>query len=54
MITPKELNNALRDVDSEIRTSTGLLDARKRELDSVRERFDRDRKRYVELTGTGK
>lgn len=52
--TPKELNNALRDVDSEIRTSTGLLDARKRELDSVKERFDRDRKRYIELTGAGK
>lgn len=49
---PPELAKNLRDIDSDIRTQTGLIDAKKAELEQVRDKYDQDKRRYLELAGS--
>lgn len=47
---PAEVERDLKANAAEIRTQEELRDNRKRELDSIRARYENDRRRYVELT----
>jgi len=48
---PPELAKELRALDHEIRLQQELLDVKKREFDTIKTKYDADRKRYFELTG---
>lgn len=48
---PPELAKNLRDIDFDIKAQTGLIDAKKAELEQVRAKYDQDKRRYVELSG---
>ncbi len=48
---PQGLERDLRAIDHEIKVQRELIDFKKRELDTVRAKYDADRKRYLELTG---
>lgn len=47
---PPELARDLRSVEYEIRIEQDLIDAKKRDFDTVRAKYDADRQRYIELT----
>jgi hypothetical protein len=49
--TPAELANELRVIEAEMAAQRVVLEAKKRELETTRNRFDEDRRRYLELTG---
>lgn len=48
---PPELAKNLRDIDFDIKAQTGLIDAKKAELEQIRAKYDQDKRRYVELSG---
>ena len=48
---PPSLAKDLTAIDHEIRVQQELLDVKKHEMDSVKAKYDADRKRYFELTG---
>lgn len=48
---PPELAKNLRDIDSDIKAQTSVIDAKKAELDQVRVKYDQDKRRYVEVSG---
>lgn len=48
---PPDLAKNLRDIDSDIKAQTGLIEAKKADLDKVRAKYDEDRRRYTELAG---
>jgi len=48
---PPELAKNLRDIDSDIKAQTGVIDAKKAELEQIRTKYDLDKRRYVELSG---
>lgn len=45
---------ALRDIDSELAAHRSVLESKLRERESVRQRYDEDRERYLELTAPAK
>ena len=47
---PAELAKELRTLDHEIKTQQELLDVKKREFDTIKAKYDADRKRYYEVT----
>ena len=47
---PPDLERDLRALDHEIRLQQELLDIKKRDFDSIKAKYDADRKRYYELT----
>lgn len=47
---PPELANELRVIEAEMAAQRVVLDAKTRELETIRSRFDEDRRRYLELT----
>jgi len=47
---PPDLDRDLRALDHEIRVQQELLDIKKRDFDSIKAKYDADRKRYYELT----
>lgn len=47
---PPELDRNLRAIDHEIRLQQELLDLKKKEFDTIKAKYDADRKRYFELT----
>ncbi|MFN4326894.1 MAG: hypothetical protein ACK4FP_13540 [Azonexus sp.] len=47
---PPELERDLRAIDHEIRLQQELLDLKKKEFDTIKAKYDADRKRYFELT----
>lgn len=47
---PPELERDLRALDHEIKLQQELLDIKKRDFDSIKAKYDADRKRYYELT----
>lgn len=47
---PPELDRDLRALDHEIKLQQELLDIKKRDFDSIKAKYDADRKRYFELT----
>lgn len=46
---PKELLDALRDNESELRAHASVVESKQKEMEAVRVKFDEDRRRYVEL-----
>lgn len=48
---PAELSKELRALDHEIRVQQDLLDVKNREFETIKAKYDADRKRYFELTG---
>lgn len=48
---PPELEKELRSIDYEIKVEQELLDVKKRDFDTIKSKYDADRKRYIELTG---
>jgi hypothetical protein len=47
---PPDLDRELRNLDHEIRLQQELLDIKKRDFESIKAKYDADRKRYYELT----
>ena len=47
---PPDLERNLRALDHEIKLQQELLDIKKRDFDSIKSKYDADRKRYFELT----
>jgi hypothetical protein len=47
---PKELLDSIRDNESELRANASVLEAKQKEMDAIRAKFDEDKRRYVELT----
>lgn len=47
---PPAISKGLRDEDVEIKSQTELIDAKKRDLEQIRAKYDEDRRRYTELT----
>lgn len=47
---PKDLQNQMRDVDYEIKLEMASLESKRKDLQAIRERFEQERKRYLELT----
>lgn len=48
---PAELAKELRALDHEIRLQQEILDLKKKDFDTIKAKYDADRKRYGELTG---
>lgn len=48
---PPELEKNLRAVEHEIKVEQELLDVKKRDMETIRNKYEADRKRYQELTG---
>ncbi len=47
---PPDLDQDLRAIDHEIRLQQELIDAEAKEFDTIKAKYDADRKRYFELT----
>ena len=47
---PPEVQKGLRDADSEIKAQELVIEAKKRELESIRAKYDDDRRRYLDLS----
>ena len=47
---PPEIQKGLRDTDLEIKSQESVIEAKKKELDNIRVKFDEDRRRFLELT----
>ncbi|RIX48453.1 MAG: hypothetical protein D3M94_06105 [Rhodocyclales bacterium GT-UBC] len=47
---PPEIEKELRSIDYEIKVEQDLLDVKKRDFDTIKRKYDADRKRYIELT----
>lgn len=48
---PPEISKGMRDIDSEIKANNSVLEAKKAELEQIRAKYDRDKRRYLELSG---
>ena len=51
---PAKLNEEIKNAEIDIRAQEGLLDAKKKEVESINARYNEDRHRYRELTGADK
>lgn len=47
---PAEVDKGLRDADFEIKAQQSIIEAKNKELETVRAKYDEDRRRFVELT----
>ena len=47
---PKELLDALKDNESELRAHGSVIEAKQKELEAVRAKYDEEKRRYIELT----
>lgn len=47
---PVKLRQAITNNEIEIKNQTGLLEAKKKEIDTINGKYDEDKRRYVELT----
>ena len=47
---PTKLKQEVANIDIEIKNQTALLDAKKKEIESINAKYDADKRRYVELT----
>jgi hypothetical protein len=48
---PPDLDKSLRTVEYELKIEQELMDVKKRDFETIRNKYDADRKRYLELTG---
>ena len=51
---PPKLKQEISNIDIEIKNQTALLEAKKKEIDTINAKYDQDKKRYVELTAAKK
>jgi len=51
---PPKLKQEISNVDIEIKNQTALLEAKKKEIETINAKYDQDKKRYVELTAAKK
>ena len=51
---PAKLNEEIKNAEIDIRAQEGLLEAKKKEVETINHRYDEDRQRYRELTGADK
>lgn len=51
---PFKLKNELSNLDIEIKNQTALLEAKKKEISTINQKYDEDKRRYVELTAPKK
>ena len=51
---PPKLRQEISNNEIEIKTQTALLDAKKKEIDTINAKYDEDKRRYVELTAPKK
>jgi len=49
---PKKLQDDLKNVEIDIKVQQDALAAKKKELDDINAKYDEDKRRYLELTGT--
>lgn len=49
---PADVESGLRNADFEIKAQTELLDAKKKDLELVRQKYGEDRRRYLEILGS--
>ena len=47
---PAEVQKGLRDTDSEIKAQEALIEAKKREIETIRAKYDEDKRRYLDLS----
>lgn len=47
---PTTLAAAVRDMDSELSAQTSVIEAKRRDIESIRTRYEQDRSRYITLT----
>lgn len=47
---PAEVQKGLRDTDSEIKAQEALIEAKKREIEAIRAKYDEDKRRYLDLS----
>ncbi len=47
---PKELGEAVRENDSELRAHQSVIESKRKDMESVRAKYDEDKRRYLELT----
>ena len=50
---PADVQKGLRDADAEIQAQESIIEAKKKELDIIRVKYDEDKKRYLDLTRRG-
>lgn len=49
-VPPKQLADAVRESESELRAHQSVIDAKQKEMEAVRARYDEDKRRYIEIT----
>ncbi len=50
---PADIQKGLRDTDSEIKAQESIIEAKRKELDIIRVKYDEDKKRFLDLTRRG-
>ena len=50
---PPEIQKGLQEADSEIRAQQSVIDAKKKEMEIIREKYDEDKRRYLDLSRRG-
>ena len=48
------IKKSLLNADTEINSQRSIIDAKTKELDVIREKYDEDKRRFLELSGGGK
>ena len=51
---PLDIKKSLLNADTEIKSQRSIIDAKTKELDVIREKYDEDKRRFLELSGGGK
>ena len=51
---PIKLKTEITNLDIEIKNQTALLDAKKKEISTINQKYDEDKRRYIELTAAKK
>lgn len=51
---PPEVDKGLRNGDYEIKAQTELLEAKKRDMELVRQKYAEDRRRFIDIVGSGR
>jgi len=50
---PAEIQKGLRDTEAEIKAQESIIDAKKKELEIIREKYDEDKRHFIDLTRRG-
>ena len=50
---PPEVQKGLSDADSEIKAQQSIIESKRRDIDIIREKYDEDKRRYLDLSRRG-